>query len=121
MESTAEGDMTEPELAALERRIISAIKEQTHESIKDTGRTWVIETVERTVPAAVEATFIQLGLDCKKPFEAQKDFAHLRTIRTDSEDRRKIVVSTITKWGLGLFLAAVSAGSGVIAALKIKP
>lgn len=111
--------MTEPELAALERRIITAIKEQTHESIKDTGRTWVIETVERTVPVAVEATFTQLGLDCKKPFEAQKDFAHLRKTRLESEDRRKIVIQSVTKWGVGIVLSAISAGGGVWFALKL--
>lgn len=109
--------MTETELHALRRDIITAIRGEAHDVLKDAGNTWVAEASA----ASVEATFIRLGLDIKEPIELQKDFAYVRTSRVDSEDRRKIVVSTITKWGLGLFLAAVSAGSGVIAALKIKP
>jgi len=109
--------MTETELHAIENRIITAIKEQTHESIKDTGKTWVTEASA----AAVEATFIKLGLDCKQPFEAQKDFAYLRQSRSDSEDRRKIITQTITKWGLAIFLSAAAAGASTWAVIQNKP
>lgn len=113
--------MTETELQAFQREVISTIKIETHDAIKNTGSSWVTETVEKTVPKAIEATFIKLGLDCKSPIEAQKDFAHLRVARIESEDRRKIVIQTITKHVTTLCISAMTAGAAVWIALTNKP
>lgn len=113
--------MAEHELEKFQNRVIEAIKNETHDAIKHTGKTWVKEAVEETVPVAVEATFVKLGIDCKNPFEAQRDFAYLRTAREESEDRRKIIVGAITRWGIGIFIAAASAGASLWSAMQNKP
>lgn len=105
--------MTEKELNA----IINAIKVQTHESIKHTGSTWVAEASSN----AIEATFIKLGIDCKKPIEVQKDFAYLRQSRSDSEDRRKTLMQAVTKWTSTIILSAISAGAVAWTALQGRP
>lgn len=114
--------MTEHEIELFQIAAIKAIKEEAHQALKETGKEWVEQTtkstVESTVPLAIEATFIRLGLDCRNPFETQKDFAHLRVIRTDSEDNRKIVRQSVTKWITTMCLSAIGAGAAFLALIK---
>lgn len=110
--------MNDTELQAFKREVISTIKNETHDAIKETGQTWVIETVTKTVPVAIEATFIKLGLDCTRPLDAQKDFAFLRQTRSESEDRKKIVVQTLTKYLTTFCISACTAGLAVWAIVK---
>lgn len=59
------------------------------------------ETVEEAVPAAVQETFVRLGMDVTDPLECQKDFAYLRGARKVS---KRIIAKALT--------ALVGAGAG---------
>jgi hypothetical protein len=110
--------MTKNDLHAFKQEVLEVLREQAHDTLKNTGKGWVVEAVERTVPVAVEATFVKLGIDCKNPFEAQKDFAHLRMIRTESEDTRKNIRQSVIKWTTTICLSAIGAGFTVWALIK---
>jgi hypothetical protein len=88
----------ERQMSDLKRELIEAIKTETHEAIKHTGHSWIKEAVAEIVPVTIEATLERLGIDCKNPFECQKDMAYLRTSRQISEDRHKIFVQTAVRW-----------------------
>jgi hypothetical protein len=97
--------MTTEQTTDLERRLIRAIREETNEAIKHTGHTWIRQAVEEIVPPTVEATLERLGIDYRNPLESQQDFAHLRKSRIESEDRRKVFIASLIRWGAPLGVA----------------
>lgn len=97
--------MGNAELDDFKKEIIEAIKTQTDESIRVTGQSWVEEAVTKTTISL----FTKLGIDCKNPLEMQRDFAHIRKSRLDSEDVIKTIRTTVIKWGLTIMLAAILA------------
>lgn len=97
----------------IERRLISAIQTEVRETLKETGHDWVKQTVIQTVPAAVEATLLRLGMDCTHPIECQKDMAHLRAERAKAENGRRIVWETAVRWSTQFGLAGLAAYLGV--------
>jgi len=99
----------EAELQKFKNEIILAISDS-HEAIKLTGDKIVVDAIDQAVPKAIRATFIQLGVDCDKPFEAQQDFAFLRQGRKNSENRKKVVVQTFIKSFTTFCISAITAG-----------
>lgn len=97
--------MTNAELDIFKKEIIDAIRVQTDESIRITGQAWVEEAVTKTTLSL----FTELGIDCNNPLQMQRDFAHIRKERLDSEDVIKTIRTTLVKWGLTIMLASILA------------
>ena len=72
----------------------------------------IAEVVHAAVPLAVAETFKMLGVDVSKPFEVQRDMAHLRFSRLLFEG----VFGKIMALGL---IAAVLAGAFLL--LRVSP
>lgn len=90
--------MTNAELELFKDQILNAITEQTHESIKETGHTWIKDAVREIVPVVFEDTLLRLGINSKEPIELQKDLAHLRQSRLDSYDTFKMIKRMVIGW-----------------------
>ncbi len=92
-----------------QKKSIEAIKHETHEAIKETGHTWIEAAVRKITPVAVESTLIRLGMDPKQPLDLQKDFAWLRKMREETENKRKTVITATINYLTPAGIAALIA------------
>ena len=104
--------MDRNELDNFKSEVLSAIRNETHEAMQNTGKLWVKEAVFEIVPPAIEATFIKFGIDPSKPLQVQCDLAYLRQMRTRGDENLKIIRKSLLEKCVASMLLIASGGIG---------